>query len=359
MLDMSSWRAVFAISLFVCATSVTAQSDQTSSGQVVELRVPAPSLEENLLGTSGIQDVAIYLPPDYEQHPNRRFPVLYLLHGIFDDYGVWIENYNVPSILDRMIQDDAIPEVIAVMPNAGNRYGGGYYRNSPVSGNWADYITNDLVSYVDANYSTLPNPESRAVIGHSMGGYGALHLAMHHPGVFSVVWAISPCCLAPTEDLGFGNDAWKRASQIEDFDDVDALLESRDFYPIAILGIIAAFNPDPDNEPIYGDFPFEIVKGEVVLDDQAFDSYSDAFPIRQVRASRENLRELKGLGMGVGLGDQFLHIPAGTLALSQQLGDERIPHSLDVYAGDHRQRVGERLEETVIPWVVRRLDFGE
>lgn len=347
-----------AAALLLSPAHVMAQSGVQDIGRVVEVEVPAPALKGNLLNSSEFQGVAVYLPPNYDQQPAARFPSVYLLHGIFDDYGVWIENFEIPAILDRLIAAGEIPELIAVMPNAGNQYGGGYYRNSSVSGNWADYIADDLIGYVDTHFRTRPSSDSRAVVGHSMGGYGALNLAMNEPGAFSVVWALSPCCLAPIEDLSFGNDAWQRASAVSSPEDIQALVDSRDFYPIAILGIMAAFSPDPDAEPVYGDFPFDIVRGEINLDNAAFDRYRDEFPVRQVRDARHDLRRLRGLGIDVGLGDQFLHIPAGTLKFSQHLGTERIPHRLDVYKGDHRQHIAARLEKIVLPWVANRL-MGE
>ncbi|NVO58519.1 hypothetical protein HW561_22310 [Rhodobacteraceae bacterium B1Z28] len=79
---------------------------------------------------------------------------------------------------------------------------------------------------------------------------------------------------------------------------------------------MTAISPDVDAAPIYGDFPFEIVRGEIVLEDATFDRFLDELPVRQVHAARGNLRRLKGLAMGVDLGNQFLHIPIGTLELS-------------------------------------------
>ncbi len=352
-------KVVLTLVLVAFPSILAAQSATESAERIIEVDVLAPSLAGNLLKTPSVQSAAIYLPPNYSKQPDRRFPVIYLLHGIFDDYGVWVENFEVPTILDRMISNGELPEMIVVMPNGGNKYGGGYYRNSPVSGNWADYIAGDLVKYVDENWRTLNHPESRAVVGHSMGGYGALNLAMNRPGVFSVVWALSPCCLTPKQDLSLGNDAWRRASEIKETGDIQNLLEERDFYPIAILGIVTAFSPDPDAELIYGDFPFDIVQGEIVLDREGFDTFVDEFPVRQVRQARGALRDLRGLGMGVGLDDQFLHIPTGTMEFSQRLGEERIPHQLDVYVGDHRQLVVDRLERIVFPWVAGRLVFSE
>ncbi|MEP3277676.1 MAG: alpha/beta fold hydrolase [Stappiaceae bacterium] len=343
------------IALFSLSKPSIAQPERDSAGSVVEVEVPALALEGNLLGTPTTQTAAVYLPPGYENESDQRYPVIYLLHGIFDDHGVWLENYNVPAILDHLITENRIPELIVVMPDGGNKYGGGYYRNSPVSGRWGDYIANNLVEFVDAQFRTLANLDNRAVVGHSMGGYGALNLAMSHPGIFSVVWAMSPCCLAANDDLSFGNDAWKRAAGVSTPSDIQTLLENRDFYPVAILGVTAAFSPNPDSPPVYGDFPFDIVRGEVVLREAEHDRFLDALPLRQVRDARQDLRALKGLALGVGLGDQFLHIPTGTLEFSQQLGSQRIPHLLDVYDGDHRQKVGKRLETLVFPWVAQRI----
>lgn len=326
------------------------------TGQVIEVEVPAPSLTGNLLQSPDTQSAAVYLPPSYDQQPDRRYPVIVLLHGIFDDYGVWLENFGVPTILDRLVEAEEIPELIVVMPNGGNQYGGGFYRNSSVSGNWANYIADDLLGFVDDSFRTLSNEESRAVVGHSMGGYGALNLAMTRPGLFSTVWSMSPCCLAAAEDLSFGNDAWKRAAAVTTPEDVQSLVESNDFYPIALLGVITAFSPAPDAAPIYGDFPFDIVRGEVVLDGPVYDRYLDTFPVRQVHDARQNLRNLRGLALDVGLDDQFLHIPTSTLEFSQRLGEERVPHRLDVYYGDHRQQVSERLETVILPWVGERLE---
>lgn len=327
-----------------------------ASSQLLEVEVAAPSLEGNLMGTATVQGAAIYLPPSYDQDAQRQYPTIYLLHGIFDHYQTWLpEGFDAPGILDRLSASDEIPEVIAVMPNGFNPTGGGFYRNSQVSGNWADFVADDLVGYVDDHYRTLARPESRAVTGHSMGGYGSIHLGMTRPDVFSVVWAMSPCCLSAVDDLGFGNDAWRRAIRFESPADLQTALQNGDFYPVAMVGLLYAFSPNLENPPFHVDFPYELVGGETVLIDSIYDPYLDRFPVRQVDEHRDALRGLRGLGMGFGLGDQFIHIPTGTMEFSQKLGEQRVPHVLDVFDGDHRQLVAPRLEEIVLPWIGNRL----
>lgn len=195
-----------------------------AAGRVAEVEVPAPARAGNLLDTPSIQGAAVYLPPSYDSEPNRRFPVVYLLLGIFDDYGVWLEHFAVPARLDWLIAAGEIPELLLVMPNASNRY-------------------------------------------------GALHLAMTRAGLCSSVWALSPCCLAAVDDFSFGNDAWQRAARADTAEDLQSLLASDDVYAVATLGAVIAFSPDPGKPPVYGDFLFDLVRGEVVLDDEAFDRY--------------------------------------------------------------------------------------
>ncbi|MBT8143468.1 MAG: esterase family protein, partial [Gammaproteobacteria bacterium] len=282
-------------------TGVTdTQPAHLPASRVVEIEVPAPSLEANLLGTPAMQGAAVYLPPGYDREPARRFPVVYLLHGIFDNYRVFTGHFGVPTMADRLIAAGEVPEMIIVMPNGGNQFGGGFYRNSPVSGAWGDFITQDLVGFIDANYRTLAERESRAVVGHSMGGYGVLHLTMTRPEVFAVAWAMSPCCLTAVDDFGFGNNAWKRTATVQSQADVDALLEAGEFYAVATLGVATAFMPAPDNPPLFIDLPYEIVRGEIVLDQDEHDRYLDSLPVNQIEESREALRSLAGLGLGVG-----------------------------------------------------------
>ncbi len=327
------------------------------AGRLEIREIPARSLEGNRVGDGGPKQVGVYLPPGYDAAAaaGTRYPVVYLLHGIFDHPSVWSRHYELPAMLDDLIGDGRVPPLIVVMPDGGNRIGGGFYRNSPVSGNWADLIAEELVTFVDTGYRTLPERDSRAVTGHSMGGYGALHLVMQRPDVFGTAWAMSPCCLAAEEDLGQGNPAWLAARELDGPAALDEAIEQRDFYVVAAVGLLSAFLPDPAAPPLFIEHPFRSERGETLPDEPAYTRFVLSFPVHHVRARREALLSLRGLGLDYGTGEQFPHIPEGGRLFSQRLSELRIPHTFEVYDGDHRKRIGERLREVVFPWIGRHL----
>ena len=145
------------------------------------------SLEGNLEGDSPDRDVFLYLPPSYAKEPNRRYPVVYFLHG----YGINAERYwnimTVPQAADQSMGSGATHEMILVHPDAFTVYDGSMYSNSLTTGDWEDYIARDLVSYIDSHYRTIADRNSRGLAGHSMGGYGTARIGMKHPEVFSAL----------------------------------------------------------------------------------------------------------------------------------------------------------------------------
>jgi len=318
------------------------------------ITLKSPSLAGNLAGEPAEQEVIVYLPPSYDSEASRRYPVIVLLHGIADSPSIWLRAHHVPELLDRMVAEKKMPEVIAVMPNGGTKFLGSFYVNSTVNGRWEDYIANDVVGYVDAHYRTLARPESRGVMGHSMGGFGSLIMAMHRPDVFRSAYAISPCCLDAVEDIGYGNTAWTRALAFTTAADADKALAAGDFYPVAIVALGRALAPNPQ-APLLFDFPIRKAGPELLPAEPAYTKWRESFPIRQVPRYAENLRQMKGLVIEYGFNDQFSHIPISTPAFSQALIDARVPHVLDVYTGDHRQAVNERLESKIFPFFASML----
>lgn len=136
----------------------------------------------------------IYLPPNYAVDVNRRYPVLYMLHGGPANYTEWA-GLGLADMADEMIAKRQIQPFIVVFVEGE----GSYYFNHQDGPAWGDYVARDLVQHIDATERTLPNPASRAVGGLSMGGHGALQLGFNYRDVFGIVGAHGPALRAADE----------------------------------------------------------------------------------------------------------------------------------------------------------------
>jgi len=138
-----------------------------SESKTIRTEIHCTGLENNLLGDSPEREVIIYLPPGYENSLNQHYPVIYFLHGYTQQPGHWLGLFaDIPRIMDTLVNHNKIIPMIVVLPNSCNKYRGSYYTNSPVTGNWEDFIVDNLVQYIDSNFRTLPQAESRGIAGH-------------------------------------------------------------------------------------------------------------------------------------------------------------------------------------------------
>jgi enterochelin esterase-like enzyme len=147
-----------------------------------EIEFTSQALKGNLVGDPDTRFVRIYLPPGYESSTDR-YPVVFGLHGYLED-PTWL--HGMGRALNDLLTEGKAKEMILVMPDGGNLFGGSFYLNSPVTGDYETYIVEDLVRFIDSNYRTIPTRSSRGIAGCSMGANGALHLALTYPEVFSV-----------------------------------------------------------------------------------------------------------------------------------------------------------------------------
>jgi pimeloyl-ACP methyl ester carboxylesterase len=179
----------FALAAFVLAVALPfAVHAEDGPKRLLLPKVPAPSLSGNLTGENEEQPIAVYLPPSYHQG-DKRYPVVYFLPGFgesYIDYAVFKDDF------DRLIAEGKSKEFIFVSIAGRNSLGGSFFVNSPVTGNWEDFVTRDVIAYVDAAYRTEADVGGRALSGFSMGGYGAVNIGLRHPDLFSVVYAQSP-----------------------------------------------------------------------------------------------------------------------------------------------------------------------
>ncbi len=132
---------------------------------------------------------AVYLPPDYETS-QRRYPVLYLLHGSGDDQTGWVQFGEVLHIADKAFADGIATPMVIVMPDANTGRRG--YANDAV-GEWRyeDFFFQELMPYVEKTYRIKGEKRFRAIAGLSMGGEGSFTYALHHPEFFSSACPLS------------------------------------------------------------------------------------------------------------------------------------------------------------------------
>jgi S-formylglutathione hydrolase len=208
--------------------------------------------------------------------------------------------------------------------------------------------------YVDTHFRTLTSVASRGIMGHSMGGYGALMLGFRHPEVFSNIYAMSPCCTILDADIGPSSPIWSRTQEIKSAAVLSDLLK-QDFLLVVAAAMNAAFAPNPRTQPMLGDPPFRLRGQQQVPDPIALSKFQQNIVTNAVPLLLPKIHQLQGIYIDYGAEDEFSHIPPGARALSAQLALSGVPHILEVYEGDHGNHVRQRVEERALPWFSKRL----
>ena len=149
-------------------------------------RTQRRSFVSELLGRS--MPYAVYVPPEYETAPSARYPVLYMLHGMGGDYTEW-GCYGLLAHADRLMRRGEIPPFLIVLPQGDRAYWVDHANRGPA---WGSYMSREVVAEIDGRFRTRADRSQRAIGGVSMGGHGALQLALNFPGTFGIVGAHSP-----------------------------------------------------------------------------------------------------------------------------------------------------------------------
>lgn len=318
-------------------------------GAVQRITVHGKGLEGNLEGDSPDRGVSIYLPPSYETARNRRYPVIYMLHGFTDDDQRWMglkpHWINLAAVIDKALGGAATREMILVMPDAYTRYQGSMYSNSVTTGDWEDFVAKELVAYIDSHYRSIPEAASRGLAGHSMGGYGTLRIGMKHPEIFSSIYALSPCCITPP-DLQAGRPN-TRAEAIHSFEDV----EKADFGAKAAIASAAAWSPNPTKPPLFLDLPSRNGQFQPAIAAK----WAANAPLAMIDQSIPNLKKLHAIAFDAGAQDAG--IASSIKVLDQVLKDYQIPHTFEIYEGTHVSRIAERIETKMLPFFSGNLAF--
>jgi len=312
---------------------------------VEHIKIHGKSLDGNLEGDAVDRDVFVFLPPSYSKDRHRRYPVVYALHGYSIGAEQWTHEIHVPQTIEGAFAQGA-KEMIVVLPDSKTVHNGSMYSNSVTTGDFEDYIAQDVVSYIDAHYRTIPNRLSRGLVGHSMGGYGASRIGMKHSDVFGSLYIMSPCCMS-ARTAGPANPELEKS--------LDAVKSPEDsaklpFFARTQLASAAAWSPDPENPPLYLDLPTKdgVVQPEIVA------KWAANAPLAFIDQYIGNLRQYRAIAIDVGDQDGLRF---DTTKLHEVLDTYGIANSFEIYHGTHTSAVADRFQNHVMKFFSQNLCF--
>jgi len=256
-------------------------------GSTVEFRY----FDSQTLGAA--ERYSVFLPPSFSKAPVRTYPVIYFLHGLNNDETSWtVDRYgNIQNALDQMIASGKIPELIMVHPRGDSSF---YCNTRDGSKRYEDLITKELIRYMETQYRAAKGRENRAIAGTSMGGYGALKIAMKYPELYAAVAGQSPILFPGVNPLALSEEA-----------------KSSRFYSFFINMLT----------PIFGD-PIQ----------------QDLWDANNPLVLAKN-RKLDGLKIyfDYGTDDRYIpmtHLDEGNKALDRILTDALVPHIFKIHPGE-------------------------
>ena len=339
------------------------------AGTLVVLEHASKILKDNPLGDPHVRKLAVWLPPEYDEGSGRRrFPVLYDLVG-FTGSGLAHTNWkpfgdNVPERAARLIREEKMGPAIFVFPDCFTALGGNQYVNSPAIGNYADYLTREIIPFVDREFRTLASREHRGCFGKSSGGYGSILHGMkyaRHWGAIGnhsgdayfdfVYWADWPNTLnelakhrLPRRKPGAydARGESNRKGLTEGLDDgrikrflahvwKTEKLTGTEGHCIMNLCMAATYDPDR-KAPLGFRVPFNLESGEVL--EKRWSRWREHDPINLVAQYRDSLKSLRGIYIDCGWRDQY-HIQYGARILSKRLAAAGIRHTYEEFPDDH------------------------
>ena len=354
---------LIALSLSVAMALPLAAQVQTEVPAVVagakpvlaeHIKVHSAAIEGNLEREAADRDVIVFLPPSYASDKNRRYPVVYALHGYSIGAEQWTHEIHVPQTIEGAFALGA-NEMIVVLPDSKTIYGGSIYSSSVTVGDFETFIAHDVVAYVDAHYRTLADRNSRGLVGHSMGGYGATRIGMKHPEVFGSLYVMSPGLLSPhpAELPRIGPDVKPEDAQ-KAFEAAVVTMKSpadaasQPMAARAQLAVAAAWSPDPKNPPLYLDLPIK----DGAVQPAVLAKWAANAPLAFIDQCVGNLRLYRAIALDVGDQDSGRE---EARKLKDALDTYGIPSSFEVYHGTHTSAVADRFQNHVLPFFSQHL----
>ena len=341
-----------------------------NTGTTIVLEHDSRILRDNPLGDPHVRNLAVWLPPGYDEGGGRgrgrRYPVLYDLVG-FTGSGLAHLNWrpfdeNVPERVARLIHEKRMGPCIVVFPDCFTCLGGNQYINSSAIGRYADYLTQEIIPHVDREFRTLGSRDHRGCFGKSSGGYGAMIHGMQYAEHWGAIANHSGdayfefCYLPdwprtlneldryrqPRRKAGRQTAAFmqRRAGDGRDDGRARRFLEAMwakdkhndaEVHTLMELAMAASYDPDP-RAPMGFRLPVDLDTGELLP--KRWERWRQHDPVNLVAQSRRNLKSLHGIYIDCGWRDQY-HLHFGARMLSRRLLAHGIAHTYEEFDDTH------------------------
>ncbi|MDH4058976.1 MAG: esterase family protein [Cyclobacteriaceae bacterium] len=226
-------------------------------------------------------EYSLYLPPDYDQS-NRRYPVLHLLHGYTDDETGWTQFGEVKAIADRALQKGEMTSMIIAMPDGGV---GWYINSADEKVKYEDFFIKEFIPHIDATLRTRAEKRYRSIAGLSMGGHGAMIMALKHPSLFSVCAPLSAGIITREAIITMPEENWNNVFAIPYGKNNGEERLTDHLQNNWVLGLVEAADADEIKKVKYyidcGDKDF-LIKGNMTLHSMLIDKkVSHEFRVRE------------------------------------------------------------------------------
>ena len=353
---MGTRRQIAAGFLILAFGLLSASSAETMRSQLVAREIQSKSFAANKIGVSPVRKLVVYLPAGYDEE-TKRFPVVYFFPSPFEGYRAVFDNGGAEGLFDRAIATGRIGKFIFVSVDMTTPLGSSWYVNSPVTGNWEDFVVQELVPYVDANFRTMATRDSRGLAGAYMGGYGAIRVGMEHPDVFGSLYGMNP--------LGTGSGVQTMGSR-PDWDllaNATSLADlKKDGFSTIFTAIFQAHLPNPDNPPLYVDLPAHRDGGQLVIDSKLVEKLRYNFFLESmIPKYAENMKTLRGFKFDWSRNDAIWDHVYSNQAFTHKLNEFGIVHEAEeyngVWGGDTYWGAEGRVISEVLPFFQQHLVF--
>jgi hypothetical protein len=316
------------------------------------------AIANNKVGVDPHRHFLVYLPADYDEASPRRYPVIYFLPNPFQsDYRFDFDHHNAQNLFDRAIATGVIEKFILVTVDMKTPLGTSWNANSSVTGNWEDFMIQDLVPYIDANFKTLPGRDSRGIAGIFIGGYGAIRFGMRHPDVFGSVYAMHPVGTGTGVSISMTIPKWEILENAKSISDVE-----KDGRTQIFATMFQAFLPNRAKPPLYIDLPARWEGEQLRIDAKLMDRFRNNFYLEtMIPQYADNLKTLRAFKFDWNRADgNYDHVWANQ-NFTRKLNEFAVPHEAEEYNapfGDPDWGNDGRLYSEVLPFFQKHLVFG-